>query len=86
MHPRLHPLGGGHSLHAYLHEALASNVSLADFSESFAKVSIGETESGKPMFSISVLHGGGKDIPDPMEYFPAKYPDMQVKVCVSDHI
>ena len=80
LHPRLHPLGAGVSLHSYFHEVQSSSVSLEDFSEAFAKVSIGEWKEGIPMFSISIFHGAGVDIPDPMEYFSAKYPEMAVKV------
>ena len=77
---RLHPLGSGVSLHAYYHEVMSSGVSLQQFSETFAKVSIGEYAEGLPMFSISVFHGAGCDIPDPMEWFPNRYPDLPVKV------
>ena len=80
LHPRLHPLGSGLSLHAYQYEVLASTVPLDEFSETFAKVSIGEYKEGLPMFSISIFHGAGCDIPDPMDYFPSMYPDLQVKV------
>ena len=86
LHPRLHPLGAGVSLHSYFHEVQSSSVSLEDFSEVFAKVSIGEWKEGIPMFSISIFHGAGVDIPDPMEYFSTKYPEMAVKVSHNSEI
>ena len=80
LHPRLHPLGNGISLHSHYHEVVASSVSVEEFSEIFARVSIGEYKEGCPMFSISIFHGSARDISDPMEYFPTRYPDMHCKV------
>jgi len=53
---------------------------MEEFSENFAKLAVAEYKDGIPMFSISVLHGAAKELPDPMDYFPTNYPDLPVKV------
>ena len=124
LHPRLHPLGGASSLHAYWNEIErkqndckefdmqkfrrllkksyrvictsseysictkysynASERSFTDLlpikSDIFANLSVKEYEKGLPVFVISVIHGAAQDLPDPLDYFKRKAPEIPVKV------
>ena len=39
-----------------------------------------EYEKGLPVFVISVIHGAAQDLPDPLDYFKRKAPEIPVKV------
>jgi len=54
-------------------------------SDIFANLSVKEYEKGLPVFVISVIHGAAQDLPDPLDYFKRKAPEIPVKVRLGIH-
>jgi hypothetical protein len=80
LHMEQHANGGAVVAHVYQHEiSHLSAEAMAVFVGEYFDVVYGEDSGGTAFCVMGIVHQGGADMPDFMDYFSDKYPNMVVK-------
>lgn len=83
MHVEVHPNGGAQVLHSYMDEINSlSKERRQEFSRDFFKYAFHEEVEGKARFVMGIIHGAASYLPDLIEYFGEKHPNVVIKAGV----